>query len=367
MRLLTARSIHGSTVSSAHFGQRRQRLRNDILQLTNRQTGAANGGDCGHRSAMKITIIGAGAIGGWVGGRLAQAGHDVSMVARGATAAALADGIAIVEGGVETKGRPRIVTDCRTLGPQDVVVFAVKAPALAEAAELARPVIEPGTIIVPMMNGVPWWFVDGAPLESVDPGARIAAALPMDQLLGCVVHAACRREASGRIVVAMLDHYLVGEPGGGLSARAEMVAAMLARAGLAGEAIPDIRRAIWYKLWGNMTANPISALTLATADRILANQQVRGFMLACMAEAAAIGAAVGCPIEESGEDRMKVTATLGAFKTSMLQDVEAGRPIELDALLAAPLEIAERVGVAAPNLAALHGLTRLMGESRGLL
>ena len=165
----------------------------------------------------------------------------------------------------------------------------------------------------------------------------------------------------------MLDRLLVGEADGGLSERANAFAALLAKAGLAGEAIPDIRRAIWYKLWGNMTANPISALTLATADRIIANDEVRAFILACMAEAAAIGAAIGCPIRESGEDRLAVTATLGAFKTSMLQDVEAGRAIELDALLAAPLEIAARVGVAAPNLAALHGLARLMGESRGLL
>ena len=165
----------------------------------------------------------------------------------------------------------------------------------------------------------------------------------------------------------MLDRLLVGEPGGGISDRAIAFATMLAEAGLAGEAIPDIRRAIWYKLWGNMTANPISALTLATADRILASPGTRAFMRACMAEAAEIGAAIGCPINESGEDRLAVTATLGAFKTSMLQDVEAGRAIELDALLAAPLEIAGRVGVPAPNLAALHGLARLMGESRGLL
>ena len=214
---------------------------------------------------------------------------------------------------------------------QDIVVISVKAPALAEAAETASSLIGPDTIIVPMMNGVPWWFLDGAPLESVDPGGRIAAALPLRQVLGCVVHGAARRDGPGRIAVAMLDHYAVGEIDGGDGERAEAVAAMLAQAGLAGRATPDIRRAIWYKLWGNMTTNPISALTLATADRILANHQVHGFMLGCMAEAAGIGAAVGCPITESGEDRMKVTATLGAFKTSMLQDVEAGRMIELDA------------------------------------
>ena len=316
---------------------------------------------------MKITVIGAGAIGGWVAGRLAIAGHDVSVLAKRATADALADGITIVEQGDEQTAHPRIATDAASLGHQEVLVIAVKAPAMAEAAESARALIGPATLIVPMMNGVPWWFVDGAPLASVDPGAKIAAALPLPQVLGCVVHAACRRAGPARIEVAMLDRLLVGEPGGGMSDRATAFATMLAGARLAGEAIPDVRRAIWYKLWGNMTANPISALTLATADRILADAETRAFMLRCMAEAAAIGAAIGCPISESGEDRVAVTATLGAFKTSMLQDVEAGRPIELDALLAAPLEIAARVGVSAPNLAALHGMARLMGESRGLI
>ncbi|MEO7814465.1 MAG: 2-dehydropantoate 2-reductase [Sphingomicrobium sp.] len=316
---------------------------------------------------MKITILGAGAIGGWVAGRLALAGHQVSVVARGATAAALADGITIVEHGTERCARPHIATDPTSLGPPDLLLIAVKAPALAQAAQAARPLIGASTLIVPMMNGVPWWFVDGAPLTSVDPAGVIAAALPIGQVLGCVVHAACRRPSPARIEVAMLDRILVGEPSGEMSERSRALAKSFKEAGLAGEAVPDIRRAIWYKLWGNMTANPISALTLATADRLLANGDVRDFTLRCMAEAAAIGAAIGCPIAESGEDRLKITATLGAFKTSMLQDVEAGRSIELDALLGAPLEIAARVGVAAPNLAALHGLTRLMGESRGLL
>ncbi|MEO5577737.1 MAG: 2-dehydropantoate 2-reductase [Sphingomicrobium sp.] len=343
--------------------------------MTSGRTVAANGGDRAlvsfdhirHSGVMRITIIGVGAIGGWVAGRLVIAGHDVSVLARRATADALAEGITIVEQGEERAAHPLIVTDARSLGAQDVLVIAVKAPAMAEVAAAAAPLIGPDTLIVPMMNGVPWWFVDGAPLSSVDPAGRIAAALPMDRVLGCVVHAACRRASSARIEVAMLDRLLVGEPGGGSSERANALAALLVDAGLAGEAIPDIRRAIWYKLWGNMTTNPISALTLATADRILANSGTRAFTLACMAEAAAIGAAIACPISESGENRLAVTATLGAFKTSMLQDVEAGRPIELDALLAAPLEIAERVGVPAPNLAALHGLARLMGESRGLL
>jgi 2-dehydropantoate 2-reductase len=129
----------------------------------------------------------------------------------------------------------------------------------------------------------------------------------------------------------------------------------------------NVRRAIWYKLWGNMTMNPLSALTLATADRLLSDQQLRPFILACMAEAAEIGAAIGCPISESGEERMAVTARLGAFKTSMLQDVEAGRAIELEALVGAPREIARRVGIATPNIDLLYGMTRLMAESRGLI
>ena len=316
---------------------------------------------------MKITILGAGAIGGWVAARLALAGHDVSVLARGPTAQSLSGGITIVERGEEQVAHPLIVTDAKALAPQEMLVIAVKAPALADVVDEARRLIGPKTLIVPMMNGVPWWFVEGDPLMSVDPAGRIAAALPVDQLLGCVVHAACRRPTPARIEVAMLDSVLVGEPGGGTSERATTIATMFAEAGLAGQAMTDIRRAIWYKLWGNMTTNPISALTLATADRILASDEVRGFTLRCMAEAATIGAAIGCPIGESGEERLKITATLGAFKTSMLQDVEAGRPIEIDALLGAPLEIAARVRVDAPNLAALHGLARLMGESRGLV
>ena len=289
------------------------------------------------------------------------------MLVRGASAEALADGITIVERGVESVAHPRVATDAASLGPQDLLIIAVKTVALDGALDAARQLIGPATVIVPMMNGVPWWFVDGAPLTSIDPDGRVAAALPLKQVLGCVVHAACRRPSPERIELAMLDSVLVGEPDGTASDRAIAVASLFAEAGLAGRAVEGIRRAIWYKLWGNMTANPISALTLATADRLLTNDCTRAFTLRCMAEAAAIGAAIGCPIGESGEDRLKITAKLGAFKTSMLQDVEAGRPIELDALLGAPLEIAARVGVDAPNLAALYGLTQLMAESRGLI
>jgi 2-dehydropantoate 2-reductase len=167
-----------------------------------------------HSERMKIGIIGVGAIGGWVAGRLALAGHQVSVLARGATATALAGGIILSENGQEQSASLDIATDASVIGLQDVLVIAVKAPALADAAEAAWPMIGSDTLIVPMMNGVPWWFVDGAPLASVDPGGRIAAALPLHQVMGCVVHAACRRSGPARIEVAMVDRLLVGETRG---------------------------------------------------------------------------------------------------------------------------------------------------------
>ena len=316
---------------------------------------------------MKIGIIGAGAIGGWIAARLALAGHPVSVLARGKTLAALEAGLSIMEGGTGDLAKVHASGDPAKFGIQDILVIAVKAPALADAAHSAQAMIGPDTLVVPMLNGVPWWFLDGEPLHSVDPGGRIAAALPQSQILGCVVHAACRRTAPNAVEVAHADKLIIGEPNGEQSERLARLFALLDGAGLRPDATNNVRRAIWYKLWGNMTMNPVSALTLATADRILGDEQLKPFILACMAEAAGIGAAIGCPISESGEDRMAVTARLGAFKTSMLQDVEAGRTIELEALVGAPREIGRRVGVPTPNIDTLYALTRLMAESRGLL
>ena len=309
---------------------------------------------------MRIGIVGLGAIGGWAGARLALGGHAVSALMRGGSAADPSL-LRLVEGGREEAAAIRRSGDADALGVQDVLLIAVKAPALAEAAERAGPMIGPKTLIVPMLNGVPWWFAGGERIVSVDPDGRIAAALPLAQVVGCVVHAAVERRGDGAVVVRQSNGIRLGEPGGGASARVEALAAMVAASVEA-----DIRRTIWYKLWGNMTFNPVSALTLATTDRILDSKLVP-FVLACMGEAAAIGAAVGCPIAESGEQRLAVTARLGAFRTSMLQDVEAGRAIELEALVGAPRELARRAGVACPNIDALYALTRLMAESRGLV
>jgi 2-dehydropantoate 2-reductase len=249
-------------------------------------------------------------------------------------------------------------------GPAELLVIAVKAPALPGLAPSLGPLISAETVIVPMLNGVPWWFVEGTRLNSVDPDGSVAEAFPFNQILGCVVHASCYRPAPDRVAVKHADKLIIGEPRGGeTTERLAELFGLLDRGGLKPDITGNVRRAIWYKLWGNATINPLSALTRATCDRILAQPECRAWMLEGMAELAAIGGAIGCPISESGEDRMAVTARLGAFKTSMLQDVEAGRPIELEALLGAPREIAAAKGIATPALDRLYGVTRLMAES----
>ena len=316
---------------------------------------------------MRIGVIGAGAIGGWVAARLALAGNRVAVLARGETLKALAAGLTIREQGATELAQVQASADPSHLGAQDLLVIAVKAPALADVAQIVAQMIGPQTLVLPMLNGVPWWFLGDDLLGSVDADGRIAASLPYEQLIGCVVHAACRRTAAGQIEVVHADKLIIGEPGGGASERVARLFALLDDAGLRPDVTNNVRRAIWYKLWGNMTMNPLSALTLATADRILADEGLKPFILDCMSEAAAIGAAIDCPISESGEDRMAVTARLGAFKTSMLQDVEAGRAIELEALIGAPREIGRRLGIATPNIDLLYAMTRQMAESRGLI
>jgi 2-dehydropantoate 2-reductase len=310
-----------------------------------------------HRLSSRVAVVGAGAIGGWVAARLALAGSQVmALASRGPL-----DRIEI-----EQDGRVERAELARFEGPADVLVIAVKATALSAAAPQAARLAGPDTVIVPMLNGVPWWFVEGDRLQSVDPAGTIGSALPLAQVVGCVVHASCSRPAAGRVAVRHADKLIIGEPDGETSERLAKLFALFENAGLRPDMTGNVRRAIWYKLWGNATINPLSAMTHATADRILADPECRAWMLAGMAELAAIGAAIGCPISESGEERMQVTARLGAFKTSMLQDVEAGRPIELEALVGAPREIARRHGIATPALDRLYNVTRLMAESLGL-
>lgn len=322
---------------------------------------------------MRVCIVGAGAIGGWLGARLA-AGTDarVGAVARGATLGALdAHGWRLLSGDELVSG-PVLVSDRpAALGEQDLVIITVKGYSLPSLAPSLTPLLGPSTVVLPFMNGVPWWFGEGTvlagePLEAVDPGGRIGATLPTSSVLGGVVHASCSVVEPGLVRHVMGNGLIVGEPAGGGSERVEQVRELLRAAGFDVTVSADVRTDIWYKLWGNMTMNPVSALTGATADLVLADPQVREFSSGAMREAAAIGARIGCPIDQTPEDRHAITVRLGAFKTSMLQDVEAGRPIELDALVGVVHELGERLGVPTPNVSALLGLTRVFARAHGL-
>jgi 2-dehydropantoate 2-reductase len=248
----------------------------------------------------------------------------------------------------------------------------VKGPALTAVARSIAPLLGPQTMVLPAMNGVPWWFCQGVPgfegviLSRVDPGGEIAAAIGFERVLGCVVHASTSAPEPGLVQHKMGQGLIVGEPRGGRSERAQRAVDLLAHAGFDATHSDNVRYDVWYKLWGNLTMNPVSAITGATIDGVLGDPLVRAFCSAAMGEAAAIGARIGCAIAQSPEDRHAITAKLGAFKTSMLQDVEAGRAIELDAIVGAVHEIGTRLGEPMPAIAALLGLTRLFGRVHGL-
>jgi 2-dehydropantoate 2-reductase len=322
----------------------------------------------------RIAIVGAGAIGGWLGARLAQAGARVGVLARGDTLTTLRrDGLRLHAGEVSAQVAVTASADSAALGVQDLVIVAVKAPSLAGVAQQIAPLLGADTVVLTAMNGVPWWFLDGfggglsgTRLASVDPGGTIARALPTRHVLGGVVHASCSLDAPGVVRHHFGNGLIVGEPAGGTSPRAQALAELLQRAGFGATVSPQIQKDIWYKLWGNMTVNPISALTGATTDRILDDPLVVGFVSSVMLEAKAIGARLGIPIDQQPEDRHAVTRKLGAFKTSMLQDVQAGKPLELDALVASVRELGQLTGVATPFTDALLGLSRLQARTLGL-
>jgi 2-dehydropantoate 2-reductase len=324
---------------------------------------------------MKVCIVGAGAVGGLIGTRIAAAGGaEVSAYARGDTLNALrAHGWQLKQGGKSIAGPiAAAADDAARLGPQDLVVVAVKATAMGTVAPAVSALLGPETIVLPAMNGVPWWFTQGLaaagaePLDSVDPGGAIAAAVPQRHVVGCVVHVSAATEAPGVVVHKNGMGLIIGEPDGSSSRRLKSLHGLLAEAGFDVTSTPRIRHELWYKLWGNMTMNPVSALTGATGDRMLDDRLVRDFCSAAMLEAAAIGGRIGCTIDQTPEERHAVTRHLGAFKTSMLVDAERGRPLELDALVTSVQELGKRTGVATPYIDALLGLTRLFAQSRGL-
>jgi 2-dehydropantoate 2-reductase len=323
---------------------------------------------------MRVAVVGLGAIGGWIAFKMSQAGCEVSAIARGATLDAVREQGIRLKQGEDVLSQPiKVSADPADLGPQDLVIVAVKGPALASVAPAVAALLGPETMVLPAMNGIPWWFFEGMPapyggrsLTSVDPSGEINAAIPRSRVIGCVVHASCASPEPGLIVPKAGRMMIIGEPAGGSSERLDRLAAVLRASDFDVEISPKIQQSIWYKLWGNMTMNPISAMTGATCDRVLDDPLVNDFVLRVMAEAAEVGGLIGCPINESGAARNAVTRKLGAFKTSMLQDAEAGRALELDALLGAPKEIAAWTGTPTPAMDSLLGLSRLFARSHGL-
>ena len=327
----------------------------------------------------KIAIVGVGAIGGlfagWLGSRLPAGQIQLSAVARGNTLRTLHDqGLTWVDAeGAEHRVPLNASDDPASLGVQDLVIVSVKGPAMPVVAPAVRALMGPHTVVLVAMNGVPWWFFDGLPgeaaglqLHTVDTGGVTAANIPTSQVIGCVVHASAAAPQPARIERIKNNQLIIGEPAGGVTPCVQAVAELLGAAGFGVTVSERIQRDIWFKLWGNMTVNPISALTGATTDRILDDELVRGFISAVMLEAREIGARIGVPIEQSPEDRHAVTRKLGAFKTSMLQDVEAGRPVELDALVSVVRELGQGLGLATPFTDALLGLARLHAQELGL-
>jgi 2-dehydropantoate 2-reductase len=323
---------------------------------------------------MNITIYGAGAIGLWLGSHLARAGAHVSVVARGATLQALQrDGIVLHSAGTAFSSPVVASQDPALLGAQDVVIVCVKSPALGDVAQHIAPLLGPQTIVLSAMNGVPWWFLQGFGgmcagdnLQSVDADGHIAQLITAQHIIGCVVHASCATSAPGVCQHRFGNGLILGEPSGEKTPRVLALRALFAKAGLDATVSEQIQKDIWYKLWGNMTINPISAITGATTDKILDDDLVRGFVSQVMLEAKAIGARIGIPIDQQPEDRHTVTRKLGAFKTSMLQDVEAGKQVELDALVGSVQELGRKTGVPTPYTDALFGMARLHARQRGL-
>jgi 2-dehydropantoate 2-reductase len=327
---------------------------------------------------MKVCIVGAGAIGGlfagWMGSRLPAGEVTLSALARGETLAALKrDGLTLDNGGESVRVPVKAAADAAELGPQDLVVVAVKGPALAAVAPAVQQMLHADTIVLVAMNGVPWWFfdglggeLDGLHLASVDPGDAVRRHIPLKHVVGCVVHLSAATPATGRVKHVMGNGLIIGEPVGGVSQRVSRLADVLNRAGFTTTASDRIQRDIWFKLWGNMTMNPISALTGATADRVLDDPLVRRYCHEVMLEAKEIGARIGLPIDQTPEQRHEVTRKLGAFKTSMLQDAEAGRPLEIDALVGSVREIGQQLKLQTPHLDSLLGMIRLMAQVKGL-
>jgi 2-dehydropantoate 2-reductase len=321
---------------------------------------------------MKIAVIGAGAIGGLVGARLAMAGEALTFIVRGANLQAIrAHGLRLVE----TDGREHVVRDVQATddygaaGPQDVVILAMKAHQVDAVAPHVPRLLGPDTAVVTMQTGIPYWYfhrhggaLAGTPLASVDPSGRIAASIPAERVIGCVVYPASDLLAPGVVRHVEGDRFPLGELDGRTSERVERISQAFQRAGFKAPVLEDIRAEIWLKLWGNLTFNPISALAHATLADICGFPPTRELAATMMREAQAVANTLGITFRVPLEKRIAGAEKVGAHKTSMLQDVEAGRAPEIDALVGSVVELARLTGTPTPHIDAVYALVRLLAR-----
>jgi 2-dehydropantoate 2-reductase len=322
---------------------------------------------------MKICVYGAGAIGGLMAAWFARSGHDVAVVARGAQLEAIRrDGLRVRSKGKTESFRIKAESEPARFGAQDYVLVTVKAQSLTNVAETIAPLLGKDTSVVTAMNGVPWWFFHrlkfkngNERLESLDPGGKLSRAIPTERVVGCVIHLAASTPEPGLVSHNMGSKLILGEPGGENTARTKRIADALAAAGFEIVVTDSIEKEFWVKLLGNVSFNPVSALTVTTADQLIQNEEVKAYMVEIMREVLAIGRAVGVDANIDPEARIDMARVLGPFKTSMLQDLEAGKALEIDGLLAGTLEIARKAGVRAPFTESLFGLIRARAQSTG--
>ncbi|MGJ8605315.1 MAG: 2-dehydropantoate 2-reductase [Marivita sp.] len=323
---------------------------------------------------MKICVFGAGAIGGYMGVKLAQAGADVSLVARGPHLAAMqANGLRLIEEDSEARVQVTASDNPADLGVQDYVIVTLKAHSVPPVVEKMKPLIGPNTTIVSGVNGVPWWYFhkiggahEGTRLESVDPGNAQWDGFGPDSVLGCVVYPAAEVIEPGVVKHIEGNRFSLGEPDGSKSERAVALSQALSSAGLKAPVRPRLRDEIWVKLWGNLSFNPISALTHATLDVLCTDVGTRGVARGMMLEAQAIAEALGVKFPIDVERRIDGGAAVGAHRTSMLQDLDQGRPMEIDALVGSVQELGRVVGVPTPTIDTVLALVQLRARTAGL-
>jgi len=322
---------------------------------------------------VKIAIIGVGAIGGYVGVRLALAGEDVTFIARGANLEALrARGIRLVQADGSEQAVPQVkaTSDYAAAGPQDVVILAMKAHQVEACARDVPKLFGPDTVVIPMQNGIPYWYFHGHPgalagtrVVSVDPRGVIGEHIPGERVIGCVVYPAAELVAPAVVKHIEGNRFPVGEPDGTASERVTRIADCFVRSGLQAPILSDIRAEIWLKLWGNLTFNPISALTRATLADICQDPPSRTLATEMMTEAQRVANKLGITFRVSLEKRIAGAERVGHHKTSMLQDVEAARTLEIDALLGSVVELARLTDTPSPHLDAVYALTKLLGKT----